>query len=48
MERSNCPECGEPIGGSDHRLANRNTRAVEFEALAQEAGAERSPWNWGA
>ena len=46
MERSSCPECGEAVGGSDHQLENRNTRNAEFEALAREAGAQASPWNW--
>jgi hypothetical protein len=47
MERSNCPECGAPIGGTGHVLDTTNRRAVEFEHLGREAGADRSPWAWG-
>ncbi|TFK44429.1 hypothetical protein BDQ12DRAFT_672980 [Crucibulum laeve] len=46
-ERSNCPECGATIGGSDHNLDAQNTRAMEFENIAREQGTGRSPWSWG-
>ncbi|KAJ7346801.1 hypothetical protein DFH08DRAFT_699939, partial [Mycena albidolilacea] len=47
MERSICPECGAAIGGMGHVLDTTNRRAVEFEHLGREAGADRSPWAWG-
>ncbi|KAK7060167.1 hypothetical protein VNI00_000931 [Paramarasmius palmivorus] len=48
MQASRCPECGAPIGGSDHSLDASNTRAMEFEEIAGRQGAERSPWAWAA
>ncbi|KAJ7188061.1 hypothetical protein C8R46DRAFT_1053533 [Mycena filopes] len=46
MQRSHCPECGEAIGGANHALDATNERALEFEAIAREAGTQRSPWEW--
>ncbi|KAJ7091139.1 hypothetical protein C8R44DRAFT_817142 [Mycena epipterygia] len=46
-ERSNCPECGAPIGGTDHTLDATNRRALEFENIAAGTGSQRSPWDWG-
>lgn len=46
MEVSKCPECDAVIGGSSHRLDSSNTRNVEFEALARQAGAAQTPWPW--
>ncbi|KAJ7651473.1 hypothetical protein DFH06DRAFT_1207067 [Mycena polygramma] len=48
MQRSSCPECGAAIGGMSHALDATNRPAVEFENMAREAGALRSPWAWGA
>ncbi|KAJ6594163.1 hypothetical protein B0H19DRAFT_1094164 [Mycena capillaripes] len=47
MQSSNCPECGAAIGGGNHTLDATNRPAVEFEAIAREVGAARSPWAWG-
>ncbi|KAK7447385.1 hypothetical protein VKT23_014095 [Stygiomarasmius scandens] len=47
MQVSACPECGERIGGSNHQLDSSNTRALEFEEIARNAGAQSSPWSWG-
>ncbi|RXW21902.1 hypothetical protein EST38_g3950 [Candolleomyces aberdarensis] len=47
MQASICPECGEGIGGSDHRLNTTNARAEEYEQLGREQGVQRSPWAWG-
>lgn len=44
MEEAHCPECGTPIGGGSHRLLTSNTRAREFEDIAQRMGAEVNPW----
>ncbi|KAJ7772619.1 hypothetical protein DFH07DRAFT_993348, partial [Mycena maculata] len=46
-ERSNCPECGAPIGGINHTLDSTNRRALEFENMARESGTRPSPWQWG-
>ncbi|KAF5338164.1 hypothetical protein D9758_014722 [Tetrapyrgos nigripes] len=46
MQASRCPECGEPVGGSSHRLDNTNRQALDFEDIARDQGAQRSPWNW--
>ncbi|KIP05604.1 hypothetical protein PHLGIDRAFT_147296 [Phlebiopsis gigantea 11061_1 CR5-6] len=46
-QRSFCPECGSPIGGSNHVLTEGNTRAMEYERIAQEQGAQQSPFRWG-
>jgi len=46
-QRASCPECGETIGGSGHTLDATNSRATDFEDLAREQGAQRSPWPWG-
>ncbi|KAI0930201.1 hypothetical protein AcV5_006978 [Taiwanofungus camphoratus] len=43
-QRSYCPECGEAIGGMNHRLESTNTRAVELEELARAQGASYNPW----
>jgi hypothetical protein len=40
MQQSKCPECGEIIGGSNHRLVNNNSVATDF--LAQVNGAAPS------
>ncbi|KAF9268371.1 hypothetical protein L218DRAFT_954733 [Marasmius fiardii PR-910] len=45
---SRCPECGAVIGGSNHTLHSSNTRALEFEDIARNQGAQTSPWGWGA
>ncbi|KAI0261395.1 hypothetical protein BC834DRAFT_478813 [Gloeopeniophorella convolvens] len=47
MENATCPECRAPIGGSNHRLASSNTRAMEFEEIAREQGSLDAPWAWG-
>ncbi|KAJ7496030.1 hypothetical protein B0H11DRAFT_2171669 [Mycena galericulata] len=47
MERSNCPECGAPIGGANHTLDTTNRPALELETMARQAGSLRSPWAWG-
>ncbi|KAG9090836.1 hypothetical protein FS749_000254 [Ceratobasidium sp. UAMH 11750] len=47
MQRSTCPECGTPIGGSDHQAAAGNTLSRAFVDLAREARAQESPWAWG-
>ncbi|KAH0839427.1 hypothetical protein J3R83DRAFT_202 [Lanmaoa asiatica] len=39
-----CPECDAVIGGSGHHLDASNTRNVEFEELARQAGAGENPW----
>ena len=44
MEASTCPECRAPIGGDNHHLLASNTRAVEFEQLANSSGAGENPW----
>ncbi|PFH53777.1 hypothetical protein AMATHDRAFT_73192 [Amanita thiersii Skay4041] len=44
MEVSRCPECGQSIGGQNHRLDASNSRAVEFENLASQAGSTDNPW----
>lgn len=38
METSKCPECGELIGGSSHRLIRGNAIATEMD------GATASAW----
>lgn len=35
METSNCPECGEAVGGESHVLLAGNTRDVEMEDIAR-------------
>ncbi|KAH8981146.1 hypothetical protein EDB92DRAFT_2055683 [Lactarius akahatsu] len=47
MESARCTECGAPIGGSNHQQHHSNTRALEFEHIAREHGAQDSPWRWG-
>ncbi|KAH9048669.1 hypothetical protein EDB83DRAFT_2317412 [Lactarius deliciosus] len=47
MESARCTECGAPIGGSNHQQHHSNTRALEFEHIAREQGAQDSPWRWG-
>lgn len=47
MQQATCPECGEAVGGTSHNLTAGNTRASEFEDLARQHGAGRSPWAWG-
>jgi len=47
MERSICPECGAAIGGSSHNLLSTNRPDDDFEKIAREHGAQRSPWAWG-
>jgi len=44
MQRARCPECGLGIGGESHHLDPSNSRATEFEALVQQAGATETPW----
>ncbi|TFY69868.1 hypothetical protein EVG20_g2978 [Dentipellis fragilis] len=46
MESATCPECGAPIGGSNHSLHASNNRATEFEDLARGQGSEAAPWPW--
>jgi hypothetical protein len=46
MESARCPECRAPIGGSGHRLASSNSRAMDFEEVAGRQGSEASPWAW--
>ncbi|OCH91424.1 P-loop containing nucleoside triphosphate hydrolase protein [Obba rivulosa] len=43
-ETSYCPECGQEIGGTGHRLLPSNSRAVEFEEIARGLGASGNPW----
>ena len=47
MQQAACPECGEAVGGANHALTSGNTHASEFEDLARQDGAARSPWAWG-
>ncbi|KAI0812709.1 P-loop containing nucleoside triphosphate hydrolase protein [Irpex lacteus] len=47
MQQSSCPECGEAIGGYNHQLLGGNQRDADFERIATEQGADRSPWRWG-
>ena len=47
MQRSFCPECGAPIGGTLHTLESSNTQAADYEDLSRRQGAEQSPWAWG-
>ncbi|KAF9227364.1 hypothetical protein BS17DRAFT_747823 [Gyrodon lividus] len=44
MQVGRCPECNATIGGSDHHLDSSNTRNSEFEELAQQVGAQVTPW----
>jgi len=44
MQRARCPECGLAIGGESHHLDPSNSRATEFETLAQQAGARETVW----
>lgn len=46
MESATCPECGAPIGGSNHSLDSSNSHATDFEEIAGRRGAEASPWEW--
>jgi hypothetical protein len=48
MEQAVCPECGSPVGGSNHTLHSSNSRATEMEDLARQTGSQSSPWAWGA
>jgi len=47
MQAARCPECNAVIGGSNHRLHQSNTRAMEFEEIAREAGSQDPHWPWG-
>ncbi|KIL62527.1 hypothetical protein M378DRAFT_128690 [Amanita muscaria Koide BX008] len=47
MQASTCPECGHTIGGSSHRLDSSNRQADEYQQLARQQGADRSPWARG-
>ncbi len=47
MESARCTECGAPIGGSNHQEHQSNTRALEFEDISRQQGAQNSPWRWG-
>ena len=33
MEETQCPECGEPVGGRDHNPAAGVTAAVDFGGM---------------
>lgn len=44
MQTARCPECRAPIGGESHALLRSNTRAAEFDTIAQELGARGSDW----
>lgn len=39
MQTSTCPECGEAIGGSSHRLLHSNRNDLEMDRIAMEEGA---------
>lgn len=41
MMTSNCPECGELIGGGSHRLLSTNSTATEFESILRGTGVPR-------
>jgi hypothetical protein len=41
MVRSRCPECGQVIGGQDHRLERTNHVSSEFEELSRRDGNVR-------
>ncbi|GAA5918873.1 hypothetical protein JCM6882_009344, partial [Rhodosporidiobolus microsporus] len=41
-----CPECGEQIGGSGHRLLDSNRNDLEMDRIAMEEGARRE-YLWG-
>jgi hypothetical protein len=47
MERSQCPECGAPVGGGGHQLDTSNRRGLEMEEIGRNAGLPPSPWHWG-
>ena len=42
MERAKCPECGEVIGGSNHRLEEGNTLAPEMDGARYGAWSEQA------
>ena len=42
MQESKCPECKETIGGTNHRLAEGNQHAGEFD------GSRHAAWSEGA
>ena len=42
MQESKCPECNETIGGANHRLAEGNEHAGEFD------GSRHAAWSEGA
>ena len=44
METSVCPECGEQIGGGNHRLTQDNTRATDLEDMNPDAAVD--PYRW--
>lgn len=47
MEISRCPECGESIGGTDHRLLDNVEVDDGLENLAVETGVRREQYMWG-
>ncbi|KAH9011840.1 hypothetical protein EDB84DRAFT_994480 [Lactarius hengduanensis] len=46
MQAARCPECRAPIWGSDHRLHQSNTRAMEFEDIGRQNGSQDPHWPW--
>ncbi len=46
MVRSQCPECGEVIGGQHHQLERTNQVSSEFEELARRVNPNVGPGYW--
>lgn len=44
MQEARCPECDAVIGGMNYHLDQSNTRNLEFEGLARQAGAGQTQW----
>ena len=42
MQQSNCPECGQSVGGSSHTLLSTNTHASDFELRMQQTRQEQA------
>ncbi|KAH8922476.1 P-loop containing nucleoside triphosphate hydrolase protein [Atractiella rhizophila] len=47
MQVSNCPQCGSVIGGSNHQLAEGNSRDRRMEELSLQAGYGVQMQHWG-
>ena len=42
METSICPDCSTPIGGNNHKLADNNSSATDFDQSANTAYSEKA------